>query len=137
MQVFFDMAELRAGGTTAENMKTLINSRYRTGRYHPPDRAGVSYMLAPIFRTYVNPEESDLVATMNVPHYMFYAPGVSNDQIGGRFQSEHPFILNRSSGPHGYIIQTVGQAEKRAINGEHAAMIARLCEMRDAYCLAE
>lgn len=135
MQVFFDMAELRAAGTAAEDMKAIINSRYESGHYRAPDRAGISYMLAPVFRTYVNPEETNVIATMNVPHYMFYAPGVSNDQIGGKFQSEHPFMLNQSPGPHGYIIQTVGQAEKEAINKEYAKMIARLCEVRDVYCL--
>ena len=137
MPVFIDMAELRAAGTTAEDLKAIINDRYEDGYYRAPDRAGISYMLAPVFRTYVDPEETDLIATMNVPHYMFYAPGVSNEQIGGKVMSEYPFMLNRSPAPHGYIIQIVGQAEKEAINTVQAEMIARLCEVRDVYCLPD
>ncbi len=137
MQVFFDMADLRAAGTTAEEMKVIINGRYNTGYYLAPDRAGISYMLAPFMRTYVDPEESDLVETMNVPHYMFYAPGVTNDQIGGKFRSQYPYILIRSSGPHGYIIQLVGQTEQEAINMEYSKMIAELCQVRDVYCLLD
>ena len=135
MQVFFDLAELRAAGTSAEAAMATIKDSYETGHYRAPKRAGISYMLAPVFRTYVNPEETDLIATMNVPHYMFYAPGVSNDQIGGKLMSEHPFILPASRGPHGFIIQAVGQAEKEAINEEYAELIARLCEVREVYCL--
>lgn len=137
MRVHFDMAALRAAGTTAEDLKAVINGRYDTGYYPAPDRAGLSYMLAPVVRTYVNPEETDLVLTWNVPHYMFYAPDVSNEQIGGKVMSQYPYMLNRSPGPHGYIIQFVGQAEKEAINEEHAEMIARLCEVRDVYCLPD
>ena len=40
-------------------------------------------MLSPILRTYVNPEETDNVATANIPHVMYYAPNVSNEDIGG------------------------------------------------------
>ena len=135
MQVFFDLASLRAAGTSAEDLKALINERYASGYYRAPPRAGVSYMLAPVVRTYVDPEDSDLVTTWNVPHYMFYAPGVSNEEIGGKFMSEYPYILNRSPGPHGYIILFAGRAEKEAINKEYAEMIGRLCEFRELYCL--
>lgn len=136
MPVFLDMAELKLAGTTAEDLKAIINNRYDTGVYQAPDRAGISYMLAPVFRTYVEPEESDLIVTMNLPHYMFYAPGLSDVQIGGKFGSEYPFVIE-SPGGHGFIIQTVGQTEKEAINEEYAVMIARLCGLREAYCLPE
>ena len=137
MRVFFDTAELRAAGTTAEALKSIINDRYASGYYPAPERAGISYMLAPVVRTYFDPESSDAVSTWNVPHYMFYAPGVSNEEIGGKVMSEYPYLLNRSPGPHGYIIQLVGQAEREAINQAHAPMIARLCELSDLYCLPD
>lgn len=135
MRVFFDMAEMQASGTPPAEMKEVVTRRYESGQYAAPDRAGISYMLAPIFRTYVNPDQTDAVATMNVPHYMFYAPDVSNEDIGGKFQSEHPFMLNESPSPHGYIIQVAGQAEKAAINKEYAEMMDRLCRYREVYCL--
>lgn len=137
MRVFFDMAELKAQGTSAQQLKEIINRRYRTGYYRPPERVGISYMLSPVVRTYVDPEASDLVTTWNVPHYMFYAPGVSNEQIGGKFQSEYPFVLNRAPGPHGYIILFAGRQEREAITKEYAGMIERLCSLREAYCLTD
>src|SRR5229473_1451265 len=57
MQVFFDVAEMQAKGTPPGELKNIIKDRYRTGYYKAPERAGISYMLAPVLRTYVNPEE--------------------------------------------------------------------------------
>jgi hypothetical protein len=39
-------------------------------------------MLAPILRTYVNPDAGDNVVTASVPHVMCYAPNVSTTEIG-------------------------------------------------------
>jgi hypothetical protein len=75
--------------------------------------------------------------TFNVPHYMFYAPNISNEDIGGRFQSAYPFVLNQNPNPHGYIIQVVGHAEVAAINKEYKELLARLCEIKAAYCLSK
>lgn len=94
-------------------------------------------MLSPVLRTYVNPDQTDQVATVNIPHYMFYAPDISDHDIGGKFQSAHPFLLNESPSPHGYIIQVVGQAERQAIGEEYADMLTRLCRLRGVYCLPE
>ncbi|HEX9022939.1 MAG TPA: hypothetical protein VF799_03775, partial [Geobacteraceae bacterium] len=83
MRVFFDAAELQAKGTPPGELKRIIKERYATGYYKAPERAGVSYMLSPILRTYVNPDEGDGVYTANVPHVMYYAPNVANEDIGG------------------------------------------------------
>src|SRR5437588_2222902 len=82
MRVFFDAAEMQAKGTPPEELKKIIQERCKTSYYKPPERAGVSYMLSPILRTYVNPDENENVATANVPHIMHYAPNVSNQDIG-------------------------------------------------------
>jgi hypothetical protein len=58
MRVFFDAAEMQANGTPPEELKKIIQERYKTGHYKAPERAGVSYMLSPILRTYVNPDEN-------------------------------------------------------------------------------
>ena len=83
MRVFFDAAEMQAKGTPPGELKKMIKDRYKTGYYKAPKRAGISYMLSPVLRTYFNPEESDSVVTMNYPHVMYYAPNVSNEDIGG------------------------------------------------------
>jgi hypothetical protein len=151
MQVFFDAAEMQAKGTPPEELKRIIQDRYRTHYYKAPERAGVSYMLSPILRTYVNPDETENVATANVPHVMYYAPNVSNKEVGAatptseqlHYFSEHgrwpdtpyPFLILH--GPHGYVVQFRGVAERDAITKEYEGMLARLCKIKDAWCLPQ
>ena len=83
LRVFLDIAQMQAKVTPPEELKKIIQERYKTGFYKAPERAGVSYMLSPILRTYVNPEQNGNVATSNIPHVMHYAPNVSNADVGG------------------------------------------------------
>jgi hypothetical protein len=134
MQVFFDVAEMQAKGTPPGELKKIIKDRYKTGYYKAPERAGISYMLSPVLRTYVNPEESDSVVTANLPHVMYYAPDVSNEDIGaGKLGGMYPFVILH--GHHGYMIQLLGLTERAAINKEYEEMLARLCKIKDAWCL--
>jgi hypothetical protein len=134
MRVFFDAAEMQAKGTPAGELKRIIKNRFKTGYYKAPKRAGISYMLSPILRTYANPEESDSVPTLNVPHVMYYAPNVSNEDIGGGKPGRmYPFVI--MPGLHGYIIQLLGLTERAAINKEYEEMLARLCKIKEAWCL--
>src|SRR6266566_5405010 len=151
MLVFFDAAEMQANGSPPEELKKIIQERYRTHYYKAPERAGVSYMLSPILRTYVNPDVNDNVATANVPHVMHYAPNVSNEDVGGasptpeqlHYFSEHgrwqaspaPFVILH--GPHGYFVEFVGVTERTAINKEYEEMLARLCKIKEVWCLPQ
>ena len=149
MRVFFDAAEMQAKGTPPEELKKIIQDRYKAKYYKAPERAGVSYMLSPILRTYTNPDENESVATANVPHVMNYAPNVSNEDMGGAnpkpeqlsYFSEHghwrdtpyPFVILH--GPHGYMVQFRGVTEREAINKQYEEMLARLCKIKDVWCL--
>lgn len=149
LRVFLDIAEMQAKGTPPEELKKIIQKRYKTGNYKAPERAGASYMLSPILRTYVNPEQSGDVATSNIPHVMHYAPNVSNADVGGAnptpeqlgYYSQHgrwpdspnPFVILH--GPHGYFVQFLGVSERDAINKEYADMLARLCSIKNSWCL--
>jgi hypothetical protein len=147
MRLFFDAAEMQAKGTPPNEVKKMIKDRIKTGYYKAPERAGVSYMLSPILRTYVNPEENDSVYTANVPHVMYYAPNVSNEDIGGTPPSIHivgdsmilhdryPFVI--MPGPFGYFIQFLGMTERAAITKEYDAMIGRLCKIKEVWCLSK
>ena len=149
MRVFFDAAEMQAKGTPPGELKKIIQDRYKKGYYKAPERAGVSYMLSPILRTYVNPDETEDVATADVPHVMHYAPNVSNQDVGGanpkpeelRYFSEHgrwpdsppPFVILH--GPHGYMVQFLGVTERDAINKEYERMLVQLCRIKEVWCL--
>jgi len=134
MRVFFDAAQMQAKGTPPGELKRIIKDRYKTGYYKAPERAGISYMLSPVLRTYFNPEEIDSVVTLNVPHVMYYAPNITNEDIGGgELGGMYPFVI--MPGPHGYIIQFLGLTERAAIHKEYEEMLARLCKIKDVWCL--
>ncbi len=134
MRVFFDAAEMQAKGTPPGELKKIIKERFKKGYYKAPERAGISYMLSPILRTYFNPEENDTAVTMNYPHVMYYAPNVSNKDIGGgKLGGMYPFVIMQ--GPHGYFIQPIDLTERAAINKEYEEMLARLCKIKEVWCL--
>jgi hypothetical protein len=134
MRVFFHVAEMQANGTPPGELKKIIKDRYKAAYYKAPERAGISYMLSPVLRTYWNPEESDSVITLNIPHVMYYAPNVSNEDIGGgKPGSMYPFVI--MPGPHGYMIQLFGLTERAAVNKEYEEMLARLCKIKEVWCV--
>ena len=149
LRVFFDIAEMQAKGSQPGELKKLIQERYRNGYYKAPERAGISFMLSPILRTYLNPDQNDAVSTTNNPHVMYYAPNVSNEPVGGamptpeelRYLGEHgrfrhspaPFAILH--GPHGYIVQMLGVTETAALTKEYEAMLGRICQIKQLWCL--
>lgn len=149
MRVFMDAAKMQASGTAPEELKKLMQQRLGTHYYPLPSRAGVSYMMSPILRTYTNPDQTNDVDTASVPHVMHYVPNLSNADVGaaapkpealayfahhGHWQdTPDPMVIN--SGPHGYMVQFLGVTERAAIVKEYAAMLSRLCQIRKDYCL--
>src|SRR5262245_35539744 len=117
MRVFFDAAEMQAKGAPSGELKRIIQERYKSGFYKAPERAGISYMLSPVLRTYTN--DTDHVLTINYPHVMYYAPDVSGQDIGaGKLGGTDPFVILH--GPHGYVIQALGVAERAAVTEERS-----------------
>src|SRR5947209_7953452 len=113
MRVFFDAAAMQAAGTPPGELKRIIQQRYKAGFYKAPERAGIAYMLAPVLRTYFDPDDSSRVITINFPHVMYYAPDISNEDIGGgTLGGMDPFVILR--GHHGYMIQALGLTERAA-----------------------
>jgi hypothetical protein len=134
MKVHFDIARLQAVGTPPDQLKQMVKERYEGGVYKAPARAGVSYMLAPVMRAYENSDQGDSLITRSNPHYMFYAPRVADEHIGGLPTSDGPFVIN--TGPHGYIIMLLGKAEKDAIVREYSSLLDRLCRFNLSFCLS-
>lgn len=134
LPVWMDAARLRAEGKlTAEEIREKINEGLKNGHYRLPSRSVVSYMIEPLMRTYPSaPPVNKEVVTMNMPHYMFYAPNVTNEDIGAIFNSEYPFIM--STGGHNYIILLVGDAEREKINQESQDLVKKLCAYKSFFC---
>ena len=73
--------------------------------------------------------------TMNMPHYMFYAPHLKDTDIGGNgFSQQYPFVLSMFPGRDDYIVLLVGKTEKEKILQNSKDLLAQLCSFRDYLC---
>ena len=139
LQVIMDAARLRSQGMNPAALKAEIESRFRNKTYKAPEKAGLSYMVAPVFRTVGPPDMK--VRTMPMPHVMFYAPNITNEDIGAVPNlSSHssllnPFIDRQGIAEQSYMIQLIGEAEKAKIMADEKTLLDDLCAYRDVLCL--
>lgn len=118
LPAYVDDAILRVQGKTAEDVERTLAKGFEEGRYRPPGRAGVAYMLSPA--TYMF-EDGRFVASP--PHTMFYAPFLTSAEIGG--------VPGRSAfvdrpGPHGMIIVLAGERERVELAKASEALVAEV-----------
>ncbi|WP_395642998.1 hypothetical protein [Rudaea sp.] len=138
-KVDMDVAAMRAQGRSAAAVKATVEKRYRDKTYTAPAKPGLSYMIMPVFRAPGPPDMK--VHTMSMPHLMFYAPGLSNEDIGARPNlADHaslqwPFIDRQGNAEHSYMIQMVGKAEKTKIMADEKPLLDDLCAWRAVLCL--
>ena len=139
LRVKMDVASLRAQGMRPEALKAEVERRYQRKVYRAPERPGVSYMIAPVFRTVGPPDMK--VHTMAMPHLMFYAPFVTNEDIAAApniadmSSLMYPFIDPQGIAQQSVMIQMVGHAETAAIVAHEKALVDDLCAYRDILCL--
>lgn len=79
--VMLRVGELLAQGKSAEEIKRDIDSGFTAGRFHSPRRSGIAYMLAGDIKQF-DAQTGKIQSVAYPPHYMFYAPGVTNADIG-------------------------------------------------------
>jgi hypothetical protein len=141
LKVIRDAAALRAQGMGPAALKTEIEGRYKDQTYRAPEKAGVSYMVAPVMRTAGPPDMR--IHTMAMPHLMFYAPGISNEDLGAMpdladpSTLRYPFIDRQGIDEQSYMIQLVGEAEKARILADEKTLLDDLCAYRDVLCVPE
>jgi hypothetical protein len=141
LKTIMDAAALRAQGMSSAALSDEIAKRYREKTYAIPDKAGVSYMVGPIMRAVGPPDMK--VHTMAMPHLMFYAPFVTDKDIGAApdFNDPstliYPFMDKHTQGEaeHSYIIQPLGKAETAKILSDEQQLVKDLCAYRDFLCL--
>jgi hypothetical protein len=139
-KVIVDTATLRAQGMGPGELKAEIENRYKNKTYKVPDKAGLSYMVAPVMRA-VGPPDLQ-VHTMAMPHFMFYAPHITNDDIGAvpnlsvHSSLSNPFIDKQGNAEQSYMIQLVGEAEKGKILADEKTLLDDLCAYRNTLCFS-
>ncbi|CAN7157401.1 hypothetical protein LJR231_000138 [Phyllobacterium sp. LjRoot231] len=139
LKVIMDTATLRAQGMNPAALKAEIENRYNNQTYKVPDKSGLSYMVAPVMRTVGPPDMK--VHTMPMPHVMFYAPNITNEDIGAvpnlsiHSSLLYPFIDKQGIAEQSYMIQLIGEAEKAKIMADEKTLLDDLCTYRDVLCL--
>ncbi|WP_147457557.1 hypothetical protein [Paracoccus alkanivorans] len=138
LKVIMEVARLRAEGLGPEELYAEIESGFQDRRYQVPKKAGMSYMIAPLHRTVAPPDME--VHTVSMPHYMPYAPFVTNEDIGAAPSLEdpsslyHPFIDRQGIDEQSYLIHLVGQKERDQILADEQELLMDLCAYRDVLC---
>ncbi|MEM8983598.1 MAG: DUF885 domain-containing protein [Pseudomonadota bacterium] len=91
-------------GRSVESIRADVKAGFASGRFERVTRPGVAYMLSRYNRP-VNRQTGEL--GFFPPHVMFYAPDLTNDDIGHdmRFHDPaQPLPMIAYGGPHGYMI---------------------------------
>jgi hypothetical protein len=78
--VMLRVGEMLAQGKTADEIKVDITAGFNDGRFVSPRKTGIAYMLRGDMQ--YDPKTMAVTKTLFPPHYMIYAPGVSNADIG-------------------------------------------------------
>jgi hypothetical protein len=99
------VAELRAQGKNADEIKRLVAGALARGALQPPTRPGIDYMLSP---ENLVPDDKGVVAHFP-PHLMFYAPYLTNSVLGSEGQAGGgPAFVAGEGTPFALIIVPVG-----------------------------
>lgn len=104
LPVVLRFGDLLMKGNDVSTIKRDIEQGFREGRFHSPRRPGIAYMLSGEIRNYN--ARTGTVGTFP-PHVMFYAPNLTNEDIGstGDVKDGLPFIAYQ--GPQGFAIMPV------------------------------
>jgi hypothetical protein len=100
---YLKVAELRAQGKTAEEIRRFVAEAYARGVFRPPARAGVDYMLSP---HNVVLDAKGQVAPFP-PHVMVYAPFLTNVEVGTDQSQTGVAFVAGEGGPGALIIVPV------------------------------
>jgi len=119
LPVMLRVGELLARGKSAAYIKQDIDEGFAQGRFHSPAKTGVAYMLAGDVK--FDQKSGQLSTVEYPPHYMIYAPGVTNADLGVSGEALKqtpglPFVYSGYSGDTrtAYIIVPANQSGAHA-----------------------
>src|ERR1700730_3568146 len=121
LPVMLRVGELIAQEKSAADIKRDIDDGFNQGRFHSPGKTGIAYMLAGDVK--FDPKSGQFGSTTFPPHYMIYAPGVTNADIGVSKEALQktpglPFVYSGYSGGTrtAYIIVFANQSASHAMH---------------------
>lgn len=98
---YLKVAELRAQGQTAEEIKRFVADAFAKGIFQAPTRPGVDYMLS---TENVVPLDDKGTIGHFPPHVMFYGPYLTNADLGSDGNLSGPAFVAGEGSPHALII---------------------------------
>ena len=116
-----EAATLRLAGRSSAEIQRKVEEGFTNGTYRAPARGGLAYMLSPL--RYRIDDTGRATSTNAAPHVMFYAPNLTDADIGG--QRGSAVFINRV-GPEGMIIVPVGSSEREAIARDSQSLTQRV-----------
>jgi len=123
LPVMLRVGELIAQGKSTVEIKSDIDDGFTKGRFHSPSKTGIAYMLAGDVK--FDPKTGRLSETAFPPHYMIYAPGVTNADIGVSQEAMQktpglPFVYSGYSGGTrtAYLIVMASQPVGHEMGGQ-------------------
>jgi hypothetical protein len=108
MRAFADDGVMRLNGMTDQEVERKLADGFAEGKYRPPSRPGIAYMLSPAIYMLSDGK----LKRGTPPHVMFYAPYLTDPDVGG-IMGKTAFIDR--PGPHGMFIVVAGQKEREAL----------------------
>jgi len=107
------MGERMMAGESIETIWAEVNKRFESGKFISPRRPGVAYMLSRYNRPWNRGAEK---LGWFPPHVMFYAPNLTNEDIGhdiNHYDPEQPTPMIGYQGPQGYMIMISDDGRER------------------------
>jgi hypothetical protein len=102
-------AELRAKGKPEPEIRAAVKKGFADGKFKAPKRPGVDYMLST--HNVVTIDEEKGVAVPFPPHLMFYAPGMTNADIGSDGSPQSSVFVVDEKSPHALMIVPMGAGD--------------------------
>jgi len=106
--------ERMMAGDPIEKIREEVESAFASGRFVSPRRPGVAYMLSRYNRPW---NGTDRRLGWFPPHVMFYAPNLTNEEIGhsmAHHDPNRPLPRIGYGGPHGYMIMISDDGTRRS-----------------------
>lgn len=102
-------AEQRAQGKSEEQIEAAVSEGYASGRFRAPRRPGINYMLSTQNIVPLNPSTGEVGHYQ--PHLMFYAPYMTNKDLGIKPGPGVKLFIVGEGTPGAYIIVPVGEGK--------------------------
>jgi len=106
------VATLRVQGKPEAEIRGAIKEAFASGKLEAPKRPGVDYMLSSHNVVAVDMEKG--VSVPFPPHLMFYAPNMSNSDVGSDGTPASPVFVVNEKTPHALMIVPVGPPSAHA-----------------------